>query len=148
MTDITMLRLKLESGARFELPAAAISLVEQMAEGGGCAVVFDLGDGVEDARLSDEYGYVKKQVLAARALGNPLEVTIVNDQGRKGKVLLSRDRIIARREVLDGQAGVNTLLTIQQGVGAFKLQVTDTFDQMDGVESQPRPAAKRPRRGA
>ncbi|WP_164488853.1 hypothetical protein [Sphingobium sp. LF-16] len=141
---IPVLKLKLDNGARFELPANSISIVEERsADEKGCRIAYDIGGGGADESLSDAYGYVKKQVIDAAGIQNPIEVVAVNEQGETHLVTLSRDRIVGRREVLESPIGASTILTIASGQASFKLQVADTMDEMDGTTS---PAAKRTRR--
>ena len=138
---IPKLKLKLQNGARFELPAAAINIVEeQPGEAKGCCIGYDIGAGAADQQLSDQYGYVKKQVLDAGGIENPIELTVVGQDGGTRLVTLSRNRILARMEVLDSEIGVNATLTVAAGSSSFPLNVADTLDEMDGVSS---PAAKR-----
>ncbi|ATP20409.1 hypothetical protein [Sphingobium yanoikuyae] len=141
---LSSLKLKLQNGARFDLPAAAINIVEERTGGEkGCCIGYDIGEGAADEALDDAYGFVKKQVIDAGGIQNPIEVTAVNQEGETHLVTLSRDRIVARREVLESPIGASTILTIASGQASFKLQVADTMDEMDGTTS---PAAKRTRR--
>jgi hypothetical protein len=136
-----MLKLKLDTGARFELPAAAINIVEERSDGkSGCDIGYDIGEGAADAALSDQYGYVKKQAIDGNGIANPIEMTAVATDGVTHLVTLSRDRILARLEVLDSAIGVNATLTIASGHASFKLHVADTRAQMDGIESRATPA--------
>ncbi len=142
---IPTLKLKLQNGARFELPAAAINIVEENAEGEGSVIGYDLGAGAAHEMLNDNYGFVKKQVLDAGGITNPIELTSVAGDGKTCRVTLSRERIVARLEVLDSAVGINAILSIASGNASFKLNVADTLDQMDGVESRaskPRGARK------
>ncbi|HCW59501.1 hypothetical protein [uncultured Sphingobium sp.] len=130
------LKLKLQNGARFELPASAIKIVEESAEGKGSIIGYDLGAGAAHEVLNDNYGFVKKQVLDAGGITNPIEMTSVSGDGKTCRVTLSRERIVARLEVLNSPVGVHATLTIASGNSSFELNVADTLDQMDGIESR------------
>lgn len=138
---IPTIKLTLANGARFELPANAIDIVEERpGEEKGCAIGYNLGAGVSNQQLNDQYGFVKKQAIDAGGIANPIELTAVGADGETRLVTLSRSRIVARMEILDGANGINATLTIAAGAGSFPMHVADTLDQMDGIES---PAAKR-----
>jgi hypothetical protein len=144
---IPTLKLKLQNGARFELPAASINIVEERDEGKGSVIGYDIGSGAADEALTDQYGFVKKQVIDAGGIQNPIELTVVGVDGQTHRVTLSRDRVVARLEVLDSPTGVNAILSIASGNASFKLNVADTLDQMDGLESRA-PKRARPQAAA
>ncbi|WHO37887.1 hypothetical protein PMI04_015100 [Sphingobium sp. AP49] len=140
---IPKLKLTLLNGARFELPAAAITIVEERSgEEKGCAIAYDI-DGDRGAEtLGDQYGYVKKQAIDAGGIQNPIELTALNNEGVSRLVTISRDRILARKEVLDSPIGVKSILSIANGQNSFRMTVADTLDQIDGIESPAKRAAK------
>ncbi|MGE4321763.1 MAG: hypothetical protein AB7E60_01885 [Sphingobium sp.] len=139
-----MLKLKLATGERFEIAASAINIVEEApGDQKGCIIAYDIGEGVTDAALSDQYGFVRKAVLDVRGIVNPIEVTRVDQEGGTNLVTFSRDRIIARLEVRDSPTGVNVRLHVASGEGSFRIDVADTLDQLDGVES---PAVRKSKR--
>jgi len=72
---------------------------------------------------------------------------VVGVDGQTHRVTLSRDRVVARLEVLDSPTGVNAILSIASGNASFKLNVADTLDQMDGLESRA-PKRARPQAAA
>lgn len=143
-----MLRLKTAAGERLEIPDTCITAVMKPCDRANpCAVIYDTGAGAQVDQLADQYGFVKKAVIDAMAMVNPVEVRIVEPvsvgevQGfHEGRIFLSRLRIVGRREVNGDPNGIRARLFVdlfnQEGK-ATTLNIADTLDEMDGVEAAP-----------
>lgn len=145
-----MLHLKTAAGERLEIPASAIIAVMKPCDGvNPAAIIFDMGDGPQVDQLADQYGFVKKAAVDSMAMVNPIEVRILEPvqigEGddamigfKEGRMFFSRARIIGRREVAGDQHGVNAKLFVDLLGKPMAISVADTFDEMDGVEREPR----------
>ena len=140
-----MLKLNLAAGGRLELPAYALFAVMKPSDGSNpTAVMYDLGAGLQIDQLSDQYGFVRKLALDAAAFENPIEVEIVEKVAGEdgapvaalGKVTMSRGSIIGRRDIAASADGERAQLFVQFGQNRMTLLVTESLDEMDGVESQ------------
>ena len=140
-----MLKLNLAAGGRLELPAFALFAVMKPSDGANpAAVIHDLGAGLQVDQLSDQYGFVRKLALDGAAFENPIEIEIVEkiagEDGAtvaaRGKVTMSRNSIIGRRDIAAGADGERAQLFVQFGQNRVTLLVSESLDEMDGVESQ------------
>lgn len=141
-----MLQLKTAAGERLEIPAACIMAVMKPCDGvNPCAIIYDFGAGAQVDQLADQYGFVRKAVIDAMAMINAVEIRIVEpvsldgvEGWREGRMFLSRQRILGRREVRDDPNGVRARLyadLFNIAGKATTLNIADTLDEMDGVES-------------
>lgn len=133
-----MLHLTTAASERLGLPAYAIIAVMKPVAGNPCAIIFDMGagDGPQVDQLSDQYGFVKKLVVDAQALVNPIEVREVTPEGQ-ARLFFARERIVGRREVKPCVGGINATLFVNLLGKVTALQVADTLDELDGVEPAP-----------
>lgn len=139
------MKLNLAAGGRLELPAYALFAVMKPSDGANpAAVMYDLGAGLQIDQLSDQYGFVRKLALDGAAFENPIEVEIVEKvtgedgvtDAVRGKVTMSRNSIIGRRDIAAGADGERAQIFVQFGAGRMTLLVSESLDEMDGVESQ------------
>lgn len=129
-----MLHLKTERGERLELPATAVIAVMKASDGSSpSTLVYDLGYGPQIDRLSDQYGFVRKLVLDAQALVNPIEIRVLEADRQEGRMTFSRERIIARREVHEHPEGANTILVVDLTGNPVRINVMETLDELDGT---------------
>ena len=139
-----MLSLKSLDGARVEIPASCIQVVMKPSDDSApSSVLYDLGSGPEISKLSDQYGFVKKLVSDSSGIPNPIELCVVemissNEDGSPvygtGKIFIARSRIQGRIEVLDDPNGVKSRLFIDWCGNVSQFRVTDSLDDMDGIE--------------
>lgn len=133
-----MLHLTTAAKERLEIPPGCIVAVMKPSDGGNpCAIIYDIGVGMQIDQLSDQYGYVKKLAVDAQAMVNPIEVRTVEpgeDGPCEGRVFFARDRIVGRREVKDSEDGVNARIFVDLLGRTSALNVADTLDEMDGIE--------------
>jgi len=136
-----MLRLTTAAGERLEIPGGAIIAVMERVDGANpSTIIFDMGSGPQGDQLSDQYGYVKKLAIDAQAMVNPIEVREKAPSGT-ARLCFARERIVGRREVKPSVNGINATLFVNLLGKVSALQVSDTFDEMDGVESPALPTA-------
>lgn len=135
-----MLRLTTAAGERLEIPGGAIIAVMEPLDGANpSAIIFDMGAGPQVDQLSDDYGFVKRLAIDAMAVVNPIEVRERAPEG-EGRMFFARDRIVGRREVKSGVADINSTLFVNLLGKVSPVHVSDTFDEMDGVEAPALPA--------
>ena len=120
-----MLHLKTAAGERLEIPAASIMAVMKPCDGvNPAAIIYDVGAGPQADQLADQYGFVKKAVIDSQGMVNPLEVRIIEQVTigaggdavtgfHEGRMFLSRDRIVGRREMLNDPHGAKARLFIR-----------------------------------
>lgn len=134
-----MLHLKTASGERLEIPATCINAVMQPCDGvNPCAIIFDFGANKQIEQLSDQYGFVKKAVIDSMAMINPVEVRVLEQVGEKlaeGRMFLSRDRILGRREVKHDASGIHARLFVDLLAKPISINIADTLDELDGVQA-------------
>lgn len=148
-----MLNLKTAKGERLEIPESAIAAITKPSNGEAPAgIIFDMGSGDQAEHLQDQYGFVKKLVVDSHLMINAIEVTVAEPaQGENaqpgevalGKIFFSRDRILARKEILGDPRGINAQIFVHLFGRTQILSVLDTLDEMDGTTSE-KPDAKDP----
>ena len=145
-----MLKLNLIAGGRVELPAYALFAVMKPSDGAApSAVMYDMGSGLQSDQLSDQYGFVRKLALDGGAFENPIEVATVERMDIadaveggpataivNGKITMSRNSIIGRRDIAAGSDGERAQLFLEFGPNRLAVLVSESLDEMDGVESQ------------
>ncbi|MFK4871679.1 hypothetical protein [Novosphingobium sp. ZW T3_23] len=153
-----MLHLKTAAGERLEIPAGCIIAVIKPCGGeSASAVAYDMGFGQQLDQLSDQYGFVKKNVIDSMAIVNPIEVrhiegTIIatTDSGspifgapyNEGRMFFSRSLITGRREVKDEAIpGCKSRLFVNLLGGVMPINIADTLEELDGVETDDAPVA-------
>lgn len=146
-----MLHLKTAAGERLEIPAGCIIAVMRPCDDiNPSAIMYDMGAGAIMEQLSDQYGFVKKSVLDAAAMINPIEVKIVEKvtvgEGpeaatamRQGRAIFARSRIVGRREILSDPSGIRACLFVNLQGSPLQINIADTLDELDGVEAEDAP---------
>lgn len=146
-----MLHLKTAAGERLEIPAGCIIAVMRPCDGiNPSAIIHDMGAGPTIDQLSDQYGRVKKTVLDAGGIINPIEVKIVEavsvGEGeevttalQQGRMIFARSRIEGRREVLTDPNGIRAGLFVNLTGRTIRINVADTLDELEGVEADGAP---------
>lgn len=153
-----MLHLKTAAGERLEIPAGCIIAVIKPCDGESpCAVVYDMGFGQQLDQLSDQYGFVKKNVIDSMAIVNAIEVRHIEgaiiakaDNGspifgapyKEGRMFFSRSLISGRREVKgDAIPGCKSRLFVNLLGGVMPINIADTLDELDGTDADDAPVA-------
>lgn len=148
-----MLHLKTAAGERLEIPAGCIIAVMRPCDGiNPSAIMYDMGAGAIMEQLSDQYGFVKKSVLDAAAMINPIEVKIMEKvvvgEGpeaatamQQGRAIFARSRIVGRREILSDPSGIQACLFVNLQGSPMQINIADTLDELDGVEAEDAPIA-------
>ncbi|PZQ56280.1 MAG: hypothetical protein DI555_06610 [Novosphingobium pentaromativorans] len=142
-----MLLLNTAAGERLEIPAGCVIVVMRPCNGiNPSAIMYDMGEGAIVDQLSNPYGVVKKTVLDAGGIINPIEVKllepVLGDTGdeasttlAQGRMIFARSRIVGRREVLEDPNGVRSRLFVDLAGNPIRINVADTLDELDGVEA-------------
>ncbi|WP_134094061.1 hypothetical protein [Novosphingobium sp. PhB55] len=145
--------MKTAAGERLEIPAGCIIAVMRPCDGiNPSAIIYDMGAGPAIDQLSDQYGCVKKTVLDAAGIINPIEVKIVEavtlGEGeeaatalQQGRMIFARSRIEGRREVIGDPNGIRAGLFVNLTGQTMRINVADTLDELDGVEADHAPIA-------
>jgi hypothetical protein len=148
-----MLHLTTGRAERLEIPAYAIlAVIKPCDDTMPCAIVFDMGFGMQFEQLSDQYGFVKKAVIDSMAMVNPIEARILEPvqvgEGdatvtgmQEGKVFLARERIIGRREIGGDPNGIKAKLFVDLVGKRMLFNIADTLDELDGTEAPKKPKA-------
>lgn len=146
-----MLHLKTAAGERLEIPAGCIIAVMRPCDGiNPSAIIYDMGAGPAIDQLSDQYGRVKKTVLDAAGIINPIEVKIIEavngGEGEEavtvlhqGRMIFARSRIEGRREVIGDSNGIRAGLFVNLTGQTIRINVADTLDELDGMEADDAP---------
>jgi len=142
-----VLHIKTATGERLEIPAYAILAVFKPCDGvNPCAIISDMGMGLQFDMLADQYGFVKKACIDNMAMVNPLEVRLleqvkVDDDPERplsvfaeGRMFFPRGAIVGRREIAGDPNGIKAKLFVDLGGKRMVFNVADTLDEMDGVE--------------
>jgi len=143
-----MLHLKTDNNERLEIPESAIIAITLPSSGDApSGIIYDMGSGPQSDHLSDQYGYLKKLVVDAAAIVNPVEVRVIEKHQvgegeeaiiahREGKLFFSRLRINGRREKKGDPNGANAILFVDLLGKPMAIEVADTLDELDGVEGE------------
>lgn len=132
-----MFNLTLEDGSKFDIMLSSIIVLEESEEGKKATILYDVGNGRQFDKLSDNYGFVKKALQDAGTFRDLLEVnTARHDLGEKETRRISFDsnRIKLRRELKDAEDGANCLISVDLGDNLIQLRVIETRDKLAGED--------------